>query len=128
MHQLYRVEGKMPSQHDTHTLRKWTKDVNEETGVQLRATLSMMHNIWKRTSRVVSEVQKLKHGCQQQEFLQKDWNYQLKPDDIQRQKSIALSERVNDVSKENSEQKNKCNESEKDASAKEGKSFARGEG
>ena len=116
MYQLYRAEEKMPSQHDTYTLRKWTKAVSEETGVQLHATLSMMHNIWKHTSHVVSAVQKLKHGCQQQEFLQKGWNYQLKPDDIQRQKDIALSERMNDVFKENSELKHKCNESEKEIS------------
>ena len=100
----------MPSQHDTNTLRKWTKAVSEETGVQLRATLSVMY---KRTSRVVSEFQRLKHGRQQQEFLLKDWNYQLKADDTPRQKDIALMERVNNVSKENSELKNKSKESEK---------------
>ena len=91
----------MPSAHDVLTLRKWTKAVATESGIKLRTTHSMMYRIWKRTTRVVAEFKRLRHGRQQAEYLERNWNLTLKLGDIQTAKDVALEEKVSTVLEKN---------------------------
>ena len=67
----------MPSAHDVPTLRKWTQAVAAESGIKLRTTHSIKYRIWKRTTRVVGEFKRLRHGWQQAECLERNWNLTL---------------------------------------------------
>ena len=87
----------MPSAHDIPTLRKWTTAVATESGIKLRTTHSMMYRIWKRTTRIVSEFKRLRHGRQQAEYLERSWNLTLALDDIQTAKDVALQQKVSTV-------------------------------
>ena len=98
---LYCLEGKLPSVHDTQVLRKWIEAISKELKIDLRCTQSMMHRVWKHTSRVVYEFKKLRHGRQQQAYLDKEWKIQLQSADVKNAKDIALEERSCIVHEEN---------------------------
>lgn len=61
----------------------------------------MMTKVYKRTSLVVSTVCHLRHGCQMQAFLEKEWHMKLSSDDVKSQRKVSLEAKVKEVATNN---------------------------
>ena len=72
-----------------------------------------MQRVWKRTYCVLSEFRRLRHGRQQQEFLEKDWKITLEASDIMNQKDLALEEMDSATKEENAKLLNENTELKK---------------
>ena len=89
LYTLVRTEGRVPSCHDTATMRKWVWTVGEEIGVPLKATQSVMSAIWQQATKVASQFKELKGGRQQREYLQVELKLELQHGDLLTSKEKA---------------------------------------
>ena len=113
---LYQKEGRMPSIHDTATLRQWVKELSKETGIAIKATQTVMTRIWRRVSKMPSERNKLRAGGRQiREYMEREWSLHLEDGEVQSNAEIELEEKVYELDKENKKlqkevKKAKCKE------------------
>lgn len=101
LYSLVRTEGRVPSSHDTATLRKWVHIVGEKIGVPLKATQSVMSAIWQRAAKVGSQFKKLKGGRQQHEYLQVELKLEVQYGDLLTTKEKELQKELSSANKEN---------------------------
>ena len=90
---MVKSHGKVPPVHDTQTLRTWVGIVSSEVGIELRNTHSNLQRVRKRASQVLTEFRRLRHGRQQQEYLEKQWRIELEAANVKGPKDLALEER-----------------------------------
>ena len=101
LYTLIRTEGRVPSCHDTATMRKWVRTVGEEIGVPLKATQSVMSAIWQRATKVASQFKELKGGRQQREYLQVELKLELQHGDLLTSKEKSIQKELTTANKEN---------------------------
>ena len=113
---LYQREGRVPSVHDTATLRGWVKELSKETGVAIKATHAIMTRIWRRVSKMPSERKKLRAGGRQiSEYMEREWTLHLEEGEVISKAETELEEKVCELDKENKKlkkevKKAKCRE------------------
>lgn len=119
LYSLYCTDG-LPSIHDVKVLRRWVHLLSKELGVELRLTHRVMMKIYRRISLIVTTVRRLRHGRQQKDYLDKEWQIQLTCDDIKSPREIAHEDKENAASvmnerliKENAELKKSAEELKK---------------
>lgn len=101
LYNLVRTEGRVPSCHDTATMRKWVRTLGDQIGVPLNATQSVMNAIWLRASKVASQFKKLKGGRQQKEYLRVELKLELQHGDVSRPTEKSLQKELTSANKEN---------------------------